>query len=384
MPLFRVHLTRTVDESYDIHFVNQEELISLLLSDLCQQGSPRPQRCAVITDSTLYNLYSSFLEAIRTSFGADSFGVNRCHIFSFEDGEPSKQLDTVAFLHKKLLDHHYDRDSCIITFGGGVVGDVAGFVAATYKRGIPYFSIPTTLLAMVDSSIGGKTGVNVARVKNAVGLFYHPKKVYLCTDFLKTLPPHELLNGSAEIIKCALIRDKDFVAYLKEYAHPFLALEKRILLEVIMRALTIKVSLIEQDPYDKGARKLLNYGHTIGHALESTVHHALSHGQAVAYGMIVEGHISYQLGMLTALDFKEIKECITRYGLPLHLSVFSLKINLLKINSEELCLYIANDKKNVGEMINIVLLKTLGEARLVPLTFSQLEPMLAFALKEVM
>ena len=246
------------------------------------------------------------------------------------------------------------RDSCIIALGGGVVGDLAGFAAATYMRGIPYIQVPTTLLAMVDSSIGGKVGVDTLHAKNAIGAFYQPKKVIIDLNFIKTLPKNEIANGLAEIIKQALIKDKNFFHFLEKNIDKILSYDLYILKQTIKRSCEIKASIVMQDEREKGIRKILNYGHTIGHAIESALNYKISHGQAIAIGMSYAAKLSAKLGFLHEGSVIRQNNLLEYIGLPHKLSHHKLK-------PRKILEHIQYDKKIINGKINFVLLNSIGD-----------------------
>ncbi len=264
---------------------------------------------AIITDDIVAPLYG---ESLTRELGG--------HLFSFPHGEQYKTRTTKELLENQLFEKGFGRDSCVIALGGGVVTDLAGYVAATYCRGIPLVMMPTSLLAMVDASIGGKTGVNGPYGKNMIGCIYQPKKVLLDLSTLKSLPKKEVANGMVEIIKHGLIASCKL----------FEAVEQGSDIQgMIFESCRIKKEIVEQDERENGKRRLLNFGHTIGHALERLTHYSLSHGEAVAIGLLVESYLSVKLGLLDQNSLERIHNVLLKNGLPLQLpSRFSLQ-NLL-------------------------------------------------------
>ena len=268
-------------------------------------------RFAIITDDRVSLLYGEQLHKSLFSYGLEVY------LFSFPTGEQYKTRATKELLENQLFEKGLGRDTCVIALGGGVVTDMAGYVAATYCRGVSLVMIPTSLLGMVDASIGGKTGVNVPYGKNLLGCIYQPKKVLIDPSTLKSLPKKELANGVVEMIKHALIADCALFTYFEEHADQLLALDPEILEKVIFESCRIKKEIVEQDEKEKGKRHLLNLGHTIGHALERLTHYTLSHGEAVAIGILVESYLSVQLGALDQKSFDRIKKNLVQYTLPL-------------------------------------------------------------------
>ncbi|MEK6546315.1 MAG: 3-dehydroquinate synthase, partial [Nitrospinota bacterium] len=237
------------------------------------------KKIAIITNPTVNKIYGSIL---KNSFkGADI----KIHLTEIPDGEKYKTLETAVKIYDWLTDIKIERQSSLIALGGGVIGDITGFVAATYLRGVPYIQIPTTLLAQVDSSIGGKTAVNHPKGKNLIGAFYQPRVVFIDIDTLKTLPKEEILCGVAEIIKYGIIRDGDFFEYLEGNIKKLINLEEKALIYSIKKACEIKADIVSRDERETGLRATLNFGHTIGHAIESlTDYKKYRHGEAIAIG----------------------------------------------------------------------------------------------------
>lgn len=264
---------------------------------------------AIITDDNISQLYGEQLKQNLSSNGLD------IHLFTFPNGEQHKTRATKEQLENQLFEKGFGRDTCVLALGGGVVTDIAGYLAATYCRGVPLVMIPTSLLGMVDASIGGKTGVNVSYGKNMLGCIYQPKKVVIDLSFLKSLPKNEFSNGIVETIKHGLIANSKLFADLENNSNQIL--DPNILDKVIYESCRIKKEIVEQDEKEKGKRRLLNFGHTIGHALEHLAHYNLSHGEAVAIGLLVENYLSLKLGILDQKSFDRIKKILVQYGLPL-------------------------------------------------------------------
>ena len=302
-------------------------------------------KLVIITDSTVKSLYGNTLKDSLTS---DGFKVI---ILEVPEGEEQKSLETAGRLYHELSSFHAERTTPILALGGGVIGDLTGFVAATYKRGVPLIQMPTTLLAQVDSSIGGKVAVNYGQLKNEIGVFYQPRLVISDITTLRTLPNTEISDGLAEIIKYAVIRDKELFTYLERNLDQIKSLDEKLLEEIVFRSAKIKAEVVEKDERDFGLRNILNYGHTIGHAVESASDFKVEHGRAVAIGMLAAGRISNKLGILDKNELVRLKEVIQRADLP-------VKIPSLK--TEEIIQAMEHDKKILRGKIRFVLPKSIG------------------------
>lgn len=289
------------------------EIGSGLLNSQTKYLNSLASRFAIITDDKIASLYGKQLQEYLNSSGFE------IHLLSFPSGEKYKTRNTKELLEDQLFEKRLGRDSCVIALGGGVVTDLAGYVAATYCRGIPLVLIPTSLLGMVDASIGGKTSVNVPYGKNMLGCIHQPKKVVIDLTTLKSLPKKELANGIVEMIKHGLIEDSKLFEHLERHSNQILSLDAAILGKAIFESCRIKKKIIEQDDKENGKRRLLNFGHTIGHALEHLTQYFLSHGEAVAIGLLVESYCALKLGILDQTSFDRIKKILLRYGLPLQL-----------------------------------------------------------------
>ncbi|MCR5503006.1 MAG: 3-dehydroquinate synthase [Lachnospiraceae bacterium] len=274
-------------------------------------------------------------------------------VFSFAPGEGSKNLDTVKELYRVLIEKHFTRSDVILALGGGVTGDLAAFAASTYLRGISCVQVPTSLLSMVDSSIGGKTGVDFDEYKNMIGAFYMPKLVYINTSVLDTLPDREYFNGFAEVMKHGLIKSESFYRFLLDNMYEICEKDPGILSEMIEQSLMIKKEVVEQDPLEQGERMLLNFGHTIGHAIERFKGFELLHGECVALGAVAAAHISYQKGLLSMDEFYEIRDMFVPFCLP---------ISTEFLDYEKILENVRSDKKMDGKTLRFVLLKRVGKA----------------------
>lgn len=296
---------------------------------------------AIITDSNVRNLYGEdLLKFIKNQ----SLGTE---LFDFPAGESSKNWEMAGKIGQELARKEFNKDSLIIALGGGVIGDLAGFIASFYKRGINYIQIPTTLLGQVDSSIGGKTGIDIPEGKNLFGTFYQPKAVIIDTNFLKNLPEEEIKNGLAEVIKYGMIKDAELFKYLEEN---YLNRTDEFYLKIIKESVKIKVRIIEQDEKETELRKIFNYGHTIGHAIETAEQYKISHGRAVWLGMAYEGKISSRMGLLSEEDLERQNKLIQAVGLPIN----------YEGNPENLIEVMKRDKKAKSGEIYFVLPSKIG------------------------
>ncbi|MGH8041196.1 MAG: 3-dehydroquinate synthase [Rudaea sp.] len=273
------------------------------------------------------------------------------------DGEAHKTLDCAARIFAALAELNASRDACVIALGGGVIGDLAGFAAACWMRGIAFVQMPTTLLAMVDSAVGGKTGVNLLQGKNLVGAFHQPRAVIADTDTLATLPERELRAGFAEVIKYAALGDTGFFAWLETHADALCAREPTLLAQTIATCCRHKAAIVARDETEQGERALLNFGHTFGHALETVCGYGtLLHGEAVAIGMGLAAWLSAQLGMAAASDAERLKALLARFALPTAIPAGADPDALLKA--------MQLDKKNLSGRLRLILWRGIGHAEI--------------------
>ena len=304
------------------------------------------KKIAIITDSNIEGLYGEKIINILNKY---NFKIKT---IVTPPGEKSKSLDMAKYIYEKLLSFEITRGDMIIAFGGGVVGDLAGFVASTLLRGIPFIQIPTSLLAQIDSSVGGKVAVNLPQGKNLVGSFYHPEAVFIDPELLKTLDKRFLYDGMAEAIKYGCIRDKKLFLQLME-----LKTEEELfhnMEEIILSCCAVKSHIVERDEKDKGERMLLNFGHTLGHAVEKYFkYEKYTHGEAVAIGMYNITEKSEEMGITHGGTAKIIKDILIKYNLPYEMP---------EVEKENFLGAIGLDKKNKGDSLNIVLLKEIGES----------------------
>ena len=282
-------------------------------------------------------------------------------IIEIGTGEEIKTVETAMDIYEKLLYFEADRSSFIMGIGGGIVCDITGFVASTYMRGISFGFIPTTLLAQVDASIGGKNGVNFKKYKNIIGVFKQPEFVLCNTNFLKTLPHTELLCGFAEIIKHAAIKDLSYFEYLEEHMDKILSLREPEIQEVILRSISIKTDIVNFDERESFERKKLNFGHTFGHAIEKFSH--MPHGQAVSAGMVLANNLSLSMGILPVKEAERFKKLLRRFNLPVE----------IELNKEIIFDAIKRDKKRNSDTIDFVILERIGSSKIVRIKIEELE-----------
>jgi len=341
MNRIKVHLEKKQSRSYDI-YIGQDILdrTGLLLVKNTWAG-----RYIIVADANVRTLHGNrVLETLR------AMGL-QTDLISFPAGERSKTMDGMLDVVEQLSKLGADRATGLIALGGGVVGDLTGFVASIYMRGIPCVQIPTTLLAQVDSSIGGKTGVDLPAGKNLLGTFHQPKAVFIDLAFLETLSPREFGNGLAEIVKCGVIDDTELLDSLEREIGTLRG-DRRILERVIARVCRIKKGIVEIDETEKGLRRILNFGHTVGHAVEAESGYALSHGEAVAIGMTAAALLSEKMKYLPAEDRERITSLIRAAGLPDRIPP--------ELSTEGILSRMKLDKKKEGHTIHFVLLKKPG------------------------
>jgi 3-dehydroquinate synthase len=337
-----VHLDKKTSSSYEI-YIGKEivDRMGLLLTKHNWGG-----RYMIVTDSIVVALHGERVEGILKGMGL------KIDMINFPAGEASKNIQTSLRICNQLMERGIDRTSALIALGGGVVGDITGFVASIYMRGIPYIQVPTTLLAQVDSSIGGKTGIDLATGKNILGTFYQPKGVFIDLAFLKTLKPQELKNGLAEVVKYGIIDDPELFDTLEAQADAIKDHDVDLLTEIVTRSCTIKKGIIEIDETEKGIRRILNFGHTIGHAIETESDYTIPHGDAVAMGMAAEAILSERMHYLAPKDRERIIALIRTIGLPERIPQ--------DLSPNRIVTCMKGDKKKAGDALNIVLLKKIG------------------------
>ncbi len=319
-----------------------------ILDDLCDKikDMTKSNKIMIITDDNIEKLYLKKVSDILVKGGYEVSS------FAFEHGEKSKNLDTCQRAYEKLIEKKFSRSDLIIAFGGGVVGDLAGFVASTYLRGIDFIQIPTSLLAMVDSSVGGKVAVDLPQGKNLVGSFYQPKIVVIDCNVLETLSDKFFKDGLGEVIKYGLIYDKDLFDKLAKFKDKSELLEH--IDEIVYRCCDIKRKVVEIDQFDTGERMVLNFGHTIGHAIEKVYgFDTITHGNAVCVGMNLITKISEEKGLTEVGTTKEIIDILNKYELTSNVDIK---------DKEQIFEAICIDKKNINNALNIILIKKVGES----------------------
>ncbi len=328
---------------YDIVFTRS---FDMLWEELELLNCDRKRVC-IITDTKVDSLYGE--EVLSILEGKCRKAVK----YAFPNGEEHKTLDTVRDIYKFLIEEEFDRKDILLALGGGVVGDTTGYVAATYLRGIDFVQIPTTLLAQADSSIGGKTGVDFDGYKNMVGAFKMPRLVYMNLAVLLTLEDRQYFSGFAEIMKHGLIKDCAYYEWLIENMYEICERDLAVLQEMLHHSCMIKKLVVEKDPTEQGDRALLNFGHTIGHAIEKAKGFSLYHGECVALGAVAAAFISWKRELLTMEEYYEIRDMFVPFYLP---------ISVDDINPQEVLCLTKSDKKMESGRIKFVLLKAIGKA----------------------
>lgn len=316
------------------------------LVDAIKQLDMQDRRLCIVSDSNVDVLYGAQVQDLLEQGGWD-----KVFRFIFPAGEEHKTLDVITDLYEFLILHQFDRSDVLIALGGGVTGDMTGYAAATYLRGIRFIQVPTSLLSMVDSSIGGKTGVDFKGYKNMVGAFYMPSLVYVNLSVLSSLDERQRASGMGEIIKHSLIRDKAYYEWLAANKDAVLALSMDAMADMVFRSQEIKKQVVENDPKEKGERAHLNFGHTIGHAIEKALNFTMLHGECVALGMIAAALISNLRGNITKDELDCMEKLIASYGLPVRFNGLDNEIII------DNCFH---DKKKEGNAIRFVLLDAVG------------------------
>ena len=331
------------DESYDIiigHNLKQQ-IIDFVRSRKFSR------KALLITDTNIEPLYSAKIQSVLNEAGLD------VKIAVIPAGEQSKSLSCAETLYTQAIEHGLDRKSPIIALGGGVVGDLAGFIAATFMRGVPFIQMPTSLLAQVDSSVGGKVAVNHALGKNLIGAFYQPQAVFMDLDMMQSLPQREIATGLGEVVKYGYIYDKDFYQYLLDHKDEILHLQSEAISHVIARSCEIKADVVSQDEKEAGLRAILNFGHTLAHAIEKeTQYKKYNHGEAVAIGMVGAAKISAKLGMIDEKIVTDMEKLLELLNLPQKAQ---------GCTAEKIYADIFHDKKTVNGTVNWVLLQDIGK-----------------------
>jgi 3-dehydroquinate synthase len=303
-------------------------------------------KAVIITNPTVNKLYGAIVKQSLRDAGFKTTTL------SVADGEEFKTLESAGKLYEQLAEWGAERSTAILALGGGVIGDLAGFVAATYMRGVPLVQIPTTLLAQCDSSIGGKTAVDYKHLKNEIGTFYQPKMTISDVTTLKSLPEKEFTGGLAEVIKHAVIKDEKFFSYLETNLDRLKSLDNNVLEAVVAKSARIKVGFVEQDAKDTGIRNILNFGHTVGHAVESVSHFQVSHGQGVSIGMTAAAGIAVQMELMDKENAVRLEKLLKKAGLPTKLPQMEVK---------QVMQMMRYDKKVQGGKIRFVLPRAIGQ-----------------------
>ena len=317
------------------------------LGEVFDKLGTKEHRICVVTDSTVGKFYLDEVMSIARNYSIETIS------FTFEAGEQSKNLDTVGDLYETLIKAKFDRKDILVALGGGVVGDLTGYAASTYLRGIKVVQMPTSLLSMVDSSVGGKTGVDFRGYKNMIGAFHQPSAVYMNLSTLKTLTDEQYFSGYGEIIKHGLIRDMEYFDYLDAHSTQIAQRELDVLEEVVAVSCNIKRVVVENDPKEKGERALLNFGHTLGHAIEKLMNFTMLHGECVAVGMVAAAYMSAKRGMISEGDYQRVVSMIKALKLPVCVS---------GITADDVIEISKSDKKMEAGKIKFVLLDNMGNA----------------------
>lgn len=304
------------------------------------------RKLCIVTDSNVGPLYANEVKAELEKTG------NKVFVFTFKAGEENKNLDTVQDVYEFLIENHFDRKDMLVALGGGVVGDLTGFTAASYLRGIQFIQVPTSLLAQVDSSIGGKTGVDFRAYKNMVGAFHQPKLVYMNISTLKSLSIRLFNSGFGEIIKHGFIKDKAYYSWLKDNHESIKAMDLDALEDMIFASCNIKREVVERDPKEQGERALLNYGHTLGHAIEKQMNFTMYHGECVVLGMIAALRIDMKRGHITQQEYDDAINMFKLFEFPTSVKGITIE-DVIKVSK--------SDKKMDAGKIKFILLNSIGD-----------------------
>ncbi len=345
MNIFHVDLKKTVDDSYDIE--TGYSLEEKLISDIQNGLTGTIKKFAVITDSNVKELYAEKIDRMLKNAGYSA------DLFVFKAGEKNKTRRTKEEIEDAMLAKEFRRDCCIIAVGGGVVTDLAGFIAGTYARGVPFINYATTLLAAADASVGGKTAVDTPLATNLIGLFNQPEKVYLDIAAWQTLPPRQIASGLAETIKHACLASRDFFDYLDMHMKDIWIFEKTACEYIARENCRIKYAVVMQDERENGLRETLNLGHTVGRAIETVSDYRLLHGEALSIGLAAEASLAYQLGYLTATERDEMVHLLEKARLPVAIPSY--------IDREALVRKLYTDKKVRNGKLRFVIQQGIGK-----------------------
>lgn len=341
---FNCQLKKVVDDSYDIEIGH--DLVDTLVGDFKNGLVGKIRRFAVITDSTVFELYGeAFIEKLRNA-GFDA------ELFVFPAGEKSKTRETKAFVEDSMLAMGYRRDCCVIALGGGVVTDLSGFLAGTYGRGVPFINYATTLLSAADASVGGKTAVDTPLATNLIGLFNQPEKVYIDIDTWKTLPERQLSSGLSETIKHACLGDREMFEFLEENIEKILQCDVDACEYIAERNCAVKYDVVMQDERESGLREILNLGHTVGRAIETVSDYQLLHGEALSIGMVAQVKLGEKLGFISQKNAERVIKLYERAKLPVRVPEY--------INKAELVKKLYTDKKVRNGKLRFVFQKEIG------------------------
>ncbi len=337
-------IVKTQNHNYPINIVSStnygEQIVPFI----------KGKQVLIVTNDVVAPLY---LQDFQQSLAKNNPDL-AIHTYILQDGEQYKNQQSINKIYDKLLENHLSRDVTLIAFGGGVVGDMTGFVAASYMRGVNFIQVPTTLLAQVDSSVGGKTGINHPLGKNMIGAFWQPQLVLADMSSLRTLPSRELSAGMAEVIKYALIADIEFLLWLEENMQAMMALDLSVLAVAVKKCCQLKADIVAQDERESGVRALLNFGHTFGHVIETYMGYGnWLHGEAVAVGMLQASRLSNMLGWITHAEVERIENILISANLP---------VEVPKIPVEKALELMSHDKKSVSGQVRLILLKEIGKA----------------------
>ncbi len=344
MSSLRVELKKVVDDSYDIE--TGYKLTGKLIEDIRNGLVGNIKKFAIVTDSNVKKLYA---EPVYEALKAEGYKTN---IISFQAGETSKTRQTKEYVEDTMLELGYRRDCCIIAVGGGVVTDLAGFVAGTFGRGVPFINYATTLLAAADASVGGKTAVDTPLATNLIGLFNQPKKVYIDIAAWKTLPKNQISSGLAETIKHAIMADREFFDYLNENLDKVFSVDEEVCNHIAKMNCTIKYRVVMKDERESGLREILNLGHTVGRAIETVSDYKLLHGQALAIGLVAEANMANYLGYCSLDEAKAVKDILAKASLPVEIPDY--------IDREVLVKKLYTDKKVKNGNLRFVFQKGIG------------------------
>ncbi len=329
------------DNSYNIIFGDS---FSSLADELKKINAP--QKLLIVTDTNVERLYA---DEVKNHLNGAGFNSS---VYAFPAGEENKTMDTILGICGACIENGLDRKSMIIALGGGVVGDMAGFAASIYMRGIDFVQVPTTLLSQSDSSVGGKTGIDFMDSKNILGAFHQPRLVYINVSTLRTLPEIQFISGMGEVIKHGIIRDREFYSFIKVNPDKIKALDSDTLIEMSKRNCSIKAQVVECDEKESGLRAILNFGHTIGHAVESAMSFKMTHGECVGVGMAAVSELAKNRGLIDSDTQKDIENTLTSYG-------FGLSLDLP--DSDVIYGFMNKDKKKSDGKLNFVLPVAIGE-----------------------